>query len=102
MQSALSRVLGPEAGPVSDDTPTFAQPSITIRAARGFVPASLEVWMDARDILDTLQTLMIEGKNDLEARVLVAGVAASNEPVDSHEIDWNCCGNYRWGRVAGR
>ncbi|HEX9991345.1 MAG TPA: phage major capsid protein [Acidimicrobiales bacterium] len=78
---AVSWSYDAEAAEVSDDTPTFAQPSITIRTARGFVPISLEAYMDAANVADEVGRLLAQGREDLESQVFVTGVAASNQPV---------------------
>lgn len=70
-----------EADEVSDDTPTFAQPSIPIRTARGFVPISLEASMDANNVAQEVGRLLAQGKDDLESVVFVSGTAAANQPV---------------------
>lgn len=70
-----------EAAEVSDDSPEFGAPSITVRTARGFVPISLEARMDASNIAAEVARLLAQGKDDLEAIKFVTGVAASNEPI---------------------
>lgn len=70
-----------EAAEVSDDSPTFAGPAITIRTARGFVPISLEASMDAQNVAQDVGTLLAQGKDDLEAVKFVTGLASANEPV---------------------
>lgn len=70
-----------EAAAVSDDTSTFAQPSITIRTARGFVPISLEAKMDAANVAAEVGKLMAQGKDDLEAVKFITGASGSNEPI---------------------
>jgi HK97 family phage major capsid protein len=78
---AVSWSFDAEASEVSDDTPTFAGPAITIRTARGFVPISLEASMDAQNVAQEVGTLLAQGKDDLEATVFATGLAASNQPV---------------------
>lgn len=78
---AVSWSFDAEAAEVSDDTPTFGQPTVTIRTARGFVPISLEAYQDESNVASTVGQLLAEGKNELEAQVLVDGVAGNNEPV---------------------
>ncbi|MGH2929344.1 MAG: phage major capsid protein, partial [Solirubrobacteraceae bacterium] len=46
-----------EASAVSDDTPTLAQPSIPVYAARGFVPYSIEVGQDYPGFADEMAML---------------------------------------------
>lgn len=78
---AVSWSFDAEAAEVSDDSPTFAQPTVTIRTARGFVPISLEAYQDEANVANTVATLLAEGKDDIEARVFVDGTAGANEPV---------------------
>jgi HK97 family phage major capsid protein len=70
-----------EADQVSDDTPTFAQPSVTVRTARGYVPISVEAYMDENNVTAEVGRLLAQGKDDLEATVFISGVAASNQPL---------------------
>lgn len=70
-----------EADEVSDDSPTFGAPAITVRTARGFVPISLEARMDAANIQQEVGRLLAQGKDDLEAVKFVTGTAAANEPI---------------------
>jgi len=62
-----------EATQVSDDSPTFAQPSIPIYKADGFVPISLEAIQDAANITAEVANLMAEGKDILEASAFAVG-----------------------------
>ena len=78
---AVSWSFDAEAAQVSDDTPTFGQPTVTVRTARGFVPISLEAYQDEANVAQTVGTLLAEGKDELEAQVLVDGIAGNNEPV---------------------
>lgn len=78
---AVSWSFDAEATEVSDDAPTFAQPSITIRKAQGFVPISIEALGDAANVTAEVGRLLAEGKDDLEAVKFISGVAASNEPI---------------------
>lgn len=78
---AVSWSFDPEAAEVSDDAPTFAQPTVTIRTARGFVPISLEAFEDEQNVTAEVGSLLAQGREDLEATVFITGVAASNQPV---------------------
>jgi HK97 family phage major capsid protein len=78
---AVSWSFDAEASAVSDDTPTFAGPAITIRTARGFVPISLEAYQDAANVTTQVGRLLAQGKDDLEATVFVTGAAGSNQPI---------------------
>lgn len=50
---------------VSDDTPTLAQPSVTVFMARGFIPYSIEVGMDYPSFAQEMSTLLSEGYDEL-------------------------------------
>jgi HK97 family phage major capsid protein len=50
---------------VSDDSPTLAQPSVTVFMARGFVPYSIEVGQDYPGFAAEMQTLLAEGYDEL-------------------------------------
>jgi HK97 family phage major capsid protein/HK97 family phage prohead protease len=78
---ATSWSFDAEAAEVSDDTSTFAQPTVTLRTARGFIPYSLEVGMDAANLTGELGRLLAEGREDLEATAFITGAAASNQPI---------------------
>ena len=56
-----------EASVVSDDTPTLAQPSIPVYAARGFIPYSIEVGADYPGFADEMSKLLSQGFTDLLA-----------------------------------
>lgn len=62
-----------EASQVSDDAPTFAQPSIPIYTARGFVPASIEAVQDMANGAAEIARLLAEGREILEAAAFVLG-----------------------------
>jgi HK97 family phage major capsid protein len=50
---------------VSDDSPTLAQPSVTVYMARGFIPYSIEVGQDYPAFADEMSTLLAEGYDEL-------------------------------------
>lgn len=62
-----------ESTPVVDTSPTFAQPSIPIYKADGFVPISLEAIQDAANITAEVANLMAEGKDILESSAFAVG-----------------------------
>jgi HK97 family phage major capsid protein len=64
---------------VSDDASTFAQPSITVHMARGFVPISIEASMDEANVAQEVGRLLAAGKNNLEATAFATGTG-SGEP----------------------
>lgn len=68
-----------EAAEVSDDTPTFAQPSVDVHMARGFVPISIQALQDAANVTQEIGRLFARGKDTLEATKFVTGTG-TNEP----------------------
>lgn len=71
-----------EAEEVSDDASTFAQPSITIHKAQGFVPISIEALADEQNVTAEVGRLMAFGKDELEAAAFATGLGdGSNQPV---------------------
>ncbi|WP_240749066.1 phage major capsid protein [Mycobacterium paragordonae] len=68
-----------EASEVSDDAPTFAQPSIPIYKAAGFVPISIEAMQDEANVAQEVGKLLAGGKDDLEAVALITG-SGSGQP----------------------
>lgn len=70
-----------EAGEVSDDAPTLAQPSITPEKLQIFVPYSIEIGMDYPGFAEEIRMLFAEEKARLESQAFWSGVGASNQPV---------------------
>ena len=68
-----------EAAEVSDDSPTFAQPSIPIHKAQGFVPTSVEALQDMANVTEEIGRLFAEGQQDLEAVAFITG-SGSGQP----------------------
>lgn len=62
-----------EASQVSDDAPTFAQPTIPIYTARGFVPVSIEALQDMANGAQEVARLLSEGRDILEAAAFAIG-----------------------------
>lgn len=67
-----------EAEQVSDDSSTFAQPAITVHAARGFVPISYEALDDAANVAEEVGKLLAFGRDTLESSALVTGGGTSS------------------------
>ena len=65
-----------EAAEVSDDSPSFEQPTIPIYKAQGFVPISVEAFQDAANVTQSIGTLFSEGQSDLEARAFIEGTGS--------------------------
>lgn len=76
---AVSWSWDAEGSEVSDDSPTFAQPSIPIHTARGFVPISMEAMQDEANVTATVAELLAEGREDLEADAFITG-SGSGQP----------------------
>ncbi|MEB4208764.1 phage major capsid protein [Mycobacterium sp. 94-17] len=62
-----------EASEVSDDSPPFAQPSIPVYKAAGFVPISIEASADEQNVAQQVGRLLAQGREDLEAVALITG-----------------------------
>ncbi|WP_374457717.1 phage major capsid protein [Nocardioides sp.] len=73
---AVSWSWDAEGAEVSDDAPTFAQPSIPIHKAQGFVPISIEAFEDAANVTQEIGRLLAEGKDDLEAVAFTLGTGS--------------------------
>jgi HK97 family phage major capsid protein len=68
-----------EASQVSDDSPTFAQPSIPVYKAAGFVPVSIEALQDMANGAQEIAKLLSEGREILEAAAFAIG-SGSGQP----------------------
>lgn len=68
-----------EAGEVSDDSPTLAQPSIDCRKAMAFVPVSFELFEDS-DITQQVGVLFTDAKAQLEATAFTTGDGVAPNP----------------------
>jgi HK97 family phage major capsid protein len=68
-----------EAAEVSDDSPTLAQPTVTVHMARGFIPYSIEVGQDYPGFADEMAMLLASGYDELLADKLTRGTG-SGEP----------------------
>ncbi len=77
--AAISWSWDAEASEVSDDSPTFGQPSIPIYKAAGFVPISIEGLQDMANVTESVGMLFAEGQQDLEGTVLITG-SGSGQP----------------------
>lgn len=62
-----------EATQVSDDAPTFGQPTIPIYKAAGFVPVSIEALQDMANGAGEVARLLAEGREILEAAAFAIG-----------------------------
>jgi HK97 family phage major capsid protein len=68
-----------EASAVSDDSPTLAQPSVTVFMARGFLPYSIELGQDYPGFADEMATLLSAGYDELLVDKFTRG-SGSGEP----------------------
>ncbi len=68
-----------EAAEVSDDASTFAQPSISIHKAAGFIPISLEAFEDEANVTGEIRRLLSFGRDTLEATAFTTG-SGTGEP----------------------
>ena len=62
-----------EAAEVSDDSPTLADPTITVDRAQGFVPVSFEWLQDSTAGAQALSTVLLDAYTDLVAVAVVSG-----------------------------
>lgn len=77
--AGVSWSFDPEAGEVSDDAPTLAQPTVTTHMARGFIPYSIEIGGDYPGFANEMSMLLAAGLDDLESSVFATGTG-SNQP----------------------
>lgn len=76
---AVSWSYDAEGTEVSDDAPTFAQPTVPIYKAQGFVPISTEAFQDAPNVTAEVGRLLAFGKDVLEANAFTVG-SGSGQP----------------------
>lgn len=62
-----------EGSEVSDDSPPFAQPTIPVYKAAGFVPITIEALADEQNVAQEVGRLLAQGREDLEAVALITG-----------------------------
>ena len=68
-----------ESAQVSDDSPTLAQPAVTVHMARGFIPFSIEVGMDYPGFAAQMGDLLAAGYDELLIDKFTRG-SGSGEP----------------------
>ncbi len=68
-----------EAGEVSDDTPTWVQPSIDAEKAQIFIPASIEITQDYPGFAADVAEIFKEAKDDAEATVFATGAGSGSD-----------------------
>jgi HK97 family phage major capsid protein len=64
---------------VSDDTTTFAQPTVPVYSANGFIPISRQAFQDAANVTTEVGKLLARGKDNLEATAFTTG-SGSGQP----------------------
>ena len=65
-----------EATEVSDDATTFAQPTVPVYKAAGFVPISIEAMEDAANVTQEVARLLSFGRDTLEAAAFTTGTGS--------------------------
>lgn len=68
-----------EVAEVSDDSPTFAQPSVTPKKAQAFVQGTIEITQDYPGLVSDIQTMFADAKDRLEGTAFINGTG-SNQP----------------------
>ncbi|HXJ27464.1 MAG TPA: phage major capsid protein [Streptosporangiaceae bacterium] len=67
-----------EGSAVSDDSPVFAQPTVNVNMARGFLPYSIELGQDYPGFADEMATLLSSGYNELLVDKFTRGAGQSS------------------------
>lgn len=62
-----------EAAQATDDSPAFAQPTVQVHKAHGFVPISIEALQDEANVTAEVGRLLAFGKDALEAAAFING-----------------------------
>jgi HK97 family phage major capsid protein len=68
-----------EAAAATDNSPTLAQPTVTVYMARGFIPYSIEVGQDYPDFANQMATLLAAGYDEILVDKFTRGTG-SGEP----------------------
>lgn len=68
-----------EGSEVSDDAPTFGQPTATVVSARAFVPHTIEAEMDISNLAGEVAMMFTDAKSRLEATAFTTGTG-TGEP----------------------
>lgn len=77
---AVTWAFAAEATEASDNAPTFAQPSINVHKAQGFVPISIEAIEDEANVAQEVARLLAFGRDTLESTKFITGTG-TNEPI---------------------
>ncbi|MBA2951593.1 phage major capsid protein [Streptomyces himalayensis] len=73
---AVSWSWDAEAAEVSDDSTTFAQPTVPVHKAAGFVPISIEALEDEANVTQEVARLLAFGRDTLEAAAFATGTGS--------------------------
>lgn len=73
---AVSWSWDAEATEVSDDSTTFAQPTVPVYKAAGFVPISIEALEDEANVTQEVARLLAFGRDTLEAAAFATGTGS--------------------------
>jgi len=73
---AVSWSWDAEGAEVSDDSTTFAQPTVPVHKAAGFVPISIEALEDEANVTQEVARLLAFGKDTLEAAAFTTGTGS--------------------------
>ncbi|MEU2075425.1 phage major capsid protein [Streptomyces sp. NPDC013489] len=76
---AVSWSWDAEGAQVSDDSTTFAQPTVQVHKAAGFVPISIEALEDEANVTQEVARLLAFGRDTLEAAAFTTG-SGSGQP----------------------
>ena len=76
---SITWAFAAEAAEASDNSPTFAQPSIPLYKAQGFVPISIEALQDEANVTTEVARLLAFGREELEAAKFISGTG-TGEP----------------------
>jgi HK97 family phage major capsid protein len=68
-----------ESAEVSDDATTFAQPTVPVYLAEGFVPITRQAFQDAANVTTEVAKLLARGKDNLETSAFTTG-SGSGQP----------------------
>jgi HK97 family phage major capsid protein len=77
--AGVSWAFQTEAAVTTDNSPTLAQPSVTVHMARGTIPYSIEVGMDYPQFASEMSSLLAEGYDELLVDKLTRG-SGTTEP----------------------
>jgi HK97 family phage major capsid protein len=68
-----------EAAAAADNSPSLAQPTVSVHMARGFIPYSIEVGMDYPGFASEMSTLLAQGYDELLVQKFTVG-SGTGEP----------------------